>query len=250
MSDHIFLSHIGLCELEDYVFTNILQPVTSDLVGWLIDVMVTDSSAVRYYTGLCRNMGDIDFLLISPNHFQIAQKIIDNYTEKFDGIFNMANKNGFYRVKYLIPSIIRRAAGVHAGTQFFLLDFHVNHLYHNGVPFTAVPKEKFANIIWGEVASISGMNKVLLPIPDPETLFEIKVSKLIGNDDIDVLALILWERCPLDKYITISNRHRQNINKLWNNIESVFSRFEIFYNRTISTDEREFATNRIRMLTK
>ena len=183
MSDHIPLTTAAFSKADEYVFSKILDPALPFLEALGAPVMVTDSSAVRAYTGKCRWMGDVDFLVEHASPATVLAVMKKHFANIIIG-----NPDGFFRAVFDLPV---DCAGVATGLRF-LIDVHVNAIFHRGQPTVAVPHEDFDLVEWKFVSSFGDLCCSRLPIPPLKTILTLKADKGIGNDLLDVFTLVAF----------------------------------------------------------
>jgi hypothetical protein len=204
--------------MEDDIFQQFLKPVIGKVSMWLFNTMVIDSSAVRYYTGKARNMGDIDLLIWTEEPDVVIARILSELNCEVI----LGTEGGFYRAKYY-PSCADPVMQAYP----FLIDFHINAIYMDSVPILHVELDAFSLVHWAPVKSISGNTSVRLPLPHVDTLFNIKSRKLIGNDDIDILALCLAKK--LTPPLFLNTRQTKNLEMMLDKLDATYERYCYYY---------------------
>lgn len=183
MSDHIPLSPLAFARADEYVFTKILAPAEPFVRSLGALVMVTDSSAVRAHTGKCRWMGDIDLLVLHDSPSAVLEVMRGHFSNIIIG-----SRGGFFRAVFDLPI---DATGIADGMRF-LIDVHVNAIFHQNQPTSVVAREDFALVEWKPVSCSGGHSCCRLPVPALRTILGLKASKDIGNDLLDVFTMIAF----------------------------------------------------------
>jgi hypothetical protein len=74
----------------------------------------------------------------------------------------------------------------------FLIDVHVNAIFHQNQPTNVVAKDDFQLVDWKQVSSFGGHACCRLPVPALRTILGLKAAKDIGSDLLDVFTLIAF----------------------------------------------------------
>jgi hypothetical protein len=183
MSDHIPLSPLAFARADEYVFTKILAPAEPFVRSLGAPVMVTDSSAVRIHTGKFRWMGNIDLLVLHDSPSAVLEMMRGHFSNIIIG-----SRGGFFRAAFELPI---DATNIAAG-MCFLIEVHVNAIFHQNQPTSVVAREDFDLVEWKQVPSFCGHFSCRLPVPTLRTILGLKASKDIGNDLLDVFTLVAF----------------------------------------------------------
>jgi hypothetical protein len=223
MTNHTLISKAALESFEDEIFPAFLNPALERIHACDANCISIDSAAIRSRFGYTRNMGDIDLFFpdSSPDYIlKIARRLEEDVTGKLI----IANEAGFFRLKY--SSFTKEPV---LNPNLFLIDFHVGAIFHNNEPIlpsgTLLPAEKN----WAYLPSISGRHKAPLPMPSMEELLRFKCARLIGHDDIDILAFLLSEKFEYPFGRSQNDDVRQAFRHIALNFPTVATRFSAYH---------------------
>lgn len=218
MADHLPMAPMVFVKADEYVFKKILPPIEPFVRALDAPVMVTDSSAVRAYTSKCRWMGDIDLLVLHDS----PAAVLDLMRQHFSNIV-IGSRGGFYRGVFDLPvDVMGMADGLR-----FLVDVHVNAIFHQNQLTGVVTMEEFDLVEWKLISSFGGHSCCRLPVPSLQTILGLKARKDIGNDLLDVFTLIAFaEIRPEWLYEDFLG---PTVKAIDNNLERICSLYEMYY---------------------
>lgn len=218
----------------------IIQRVTSLLSSLHYPMFVADSTTIRAYTGLSRDVGDIDFVFPPGVDSEwILGCVLDGHasTETRNTCASVLRPKSADRVtvnNQLVLSRLRYQLDLvyHSDTAF-IIDCHFGGLVHDKAivwrPLSAIRE---ADIQWLEVPSMNRGCSVRLPMLSFERSVALKLEKHIGKDIVDILAALSSDSLSLNCVLNnVRDREvaRQVINSARADFESIYKRFCLSY---------------------
>jgi len=214
-----------------YVETTYIWPLIDKVTCFFnkhkLPAFVSDSTAIRAFTGLSRDIGDIDFVV--PLNID-RMFLVNAFCHAFDANFERAmdaDKNVIF-IRFRIPIPIK-----YRNQYFFMFDFHLGGIAYKGSHVWHLHDgSAFRRAKQREVLSMAKDSKTLLPILPLEETLAIKLHKYIGHDKFDILAGLASPAISIDgitSHITDIGRAKANALSITENIEDFFEAFVIYY---------------------
>ncbi len=173
--------------VEKHIFP-VMSMVLQKFEGTKYIFVSGDSTAVRAHTPYKRDIGDLDLIFHdNTDIFELRDFVLKHLPNgKYEDLVIVEGENpkgGFLRTRFPIDIVYRHES-------FFIVDFHVGGSVFYGKYACKVDYKFFHDVEWKAIDSISGLERVNIPVSSLEEMLLFKLRKFINKDRQDVLSLL------------------------------------------------------------
>jgi hypothetical protein len=159
-----------------------------------VPVFVADSTAVRAFNGLARDIGDIDFVFPrSADAMVLTNSAVNELKPLYTERTEIDGRVAFFRMK--LPSPV-----VYKGEKAFIIDFHFGGIVLKGTYRWRPTSERLFELAeWREVSDVLKTSRACLPVLPLEVTVALKLEKAVGKDVLDVLVALIYSTMNLER---------------------------------------------------